>query len=167
METLSHNPFLFGLGIGLAIAAVFWIAGILKARKLQKEIQKGRDLVYCQAERLTESAQEDRNTIQSLWREREQLINKNLSLQQEPNPQQLTELAVFKEAIGLLLREDPTFGKNWGLAREWAEHVVREDDKWRLSWKARNEPPPFSLQKLNHKHEFIEGEVDESPKKPV
>jgi len=165
MESFSDNPFLTGLGIGLVVAAISWIYGMLKARKLKKELKKSRDLVYCQAERLTESAQEDRNTIQSLWREREQLMNKNLALQQEPNRQQLTELAVFKEAVGLLMREDATFGKNWGLAREWAEHVVREDDKWRLSWKSRNEPPPFSLQKLNHKHEFIEGEVEEPPKK--
>jgi gas vesicle protein len=165
MESFSDNPFLTGLGIGLVVAVVAWIYGMLKARKLNKELKKSRDLVYCQAERLTESAQEDRNTIQSLWREREQLINKNLALQQEPNRQQLTELAVFKEAVGLLMREDPTFGKNWGLAREWAEHVVREGDKWRLSWKSRNEPPPFSLQKLNHKQEFIEGEVEEPPKK--
>jgi hypothetical protein len=167
MEFSANNPALLGLAIGLMITAVVWISGMFKARHLKKEIRTLHTTIANHAILVTKGLNDFQKQIESLLQEKEHLITQSLTLQQKPNRQQLKELAEYALAIGLLLREDPTFGRNWSLACQWAKHVLYEESKWRWPWTPRNEFPPFPLRALNHKREFLEGELKEPLKKSV
>ena len=96
------NPFLRGLLIGLFIALVLWVRGLLKVRDLNSGMRKLREHLHTKLE--IDSAENERRKaeLDKIRQERDNLRNMVQVLNQKPGRQELRQVQVYQKAIEIM-----------------------------------------------------------------
>lgn len=127
MELLQH-PFVIGLGVGLLVAVVFWISGIMNRRGLTKELKTLREHLQRQMEINQKGADAQKKELEDLRAQNENLRVTNSGLKQKPGRAEIQMLTVYDKALHIMNGRAPGFGPAWESAMKEAEADVAQAD---------------------------------------
>lgn len=125
IDFLKQHPFIFGLVIGLLVAAVVWIKGLLRSGKLNKETAKLKESLYTKMQIDTKGNITRENELEQLRKENENLRVSLKSLQQKPGRAEIRQLHVFDKAIHSMLAKAPGFAPTWEMVLKEAEDEIQ------------------------------------------
>lgn len=125
IDFLRQHPFIFGLVIGLLVAAIVWIKGLFKTRKLNKEATKLKESLYTKMQIDTKGHMTRENELEQLRKENENLRISLKSLQQKPGRAEIRQLHVFDKAIHSMLAKAPGFAPTWEMVLKEAEEEIQ------------------------------------------
>lgn len=146
MEFLESNPFVAGLLLGLAVALVIWIRGLLVRLVRDREVQRLKDLLATKLEVEAKSQRKLNEELESLRKHNENLRVSLKSLEAKPDRQSLRQLHVYDQAIRTLLGRSPGFGPAWQTVLEEAERDTAQIDKGLVAFVKRTfSKPPAAL----------------------
>lgn len=155
INVLTNNPFVQGLVMGLAVAAVVWLQGIAKNRKLNKDVLRLREGLNTH---ISSSAQNNAQFIKENEDMKKKLSNMEMSLAtlaQKPKRAELKTLYVYDKAVHLMYARTPGFATAWESVIREAELEIAKADSgfiplmkkvFRPSLSARTEPEESSAE---------------------
>lgn len=123
------NPFFRGLCVGLAVAAVLWVRGLLKIRELNLNIKKLREHLHTKLE--IDSAENERRKgeMDKIRQERDNLRNMVQVLNQKPGRQELRQVQVYQKAIEIMFEKSPGFAPAWQITVKEAEEEIKQAER--------------------------------------
>lgn len=123
------NPFLRGLLIGLFIALVLWVRGLLKVRDLNVGMRKLREHLHTKLE--IDSAENERRKaeLDKIRQERDNLRNMVQVLNQKPGRQELRQVQVYQKAIETMFERSPGFAPAWQITVKEAEEEIKRAER--------------------------------------
>ena len=123
------NPFLRGLLIGLFIALVLWVRGLLKVRDLNGGMRKLREHLHTKLE--IDSAENERRKaeLDKIRQERDNLRNMVQVLNQKPGRQELRQVQVYQQAIETMFERSPGFAPAWQITVKEAEEEIKRAER--------------------------------------
>ena len=123
------NPFLRGLVIGLLVAIVLWVRGLLKTRELKNNLKKLREHLHTKLE--IDSAENERRKgeMDKLKQERDNLRNMVQVLNQKPGRQELRQVQVYQKAIEIMFEKSPGFAPAWQITVKEAEEELKRAER--------------------------------------
>jgi len=127
MELLQH-PFVIGLGVGLIVAVVFWVSGMMNRRGLVKELATLREHLQRQMEINQKGSDEQKKELETLRAQNENLRVSNATLKQKPGRAEIQTLTVYDKALHIMNGRAPGFGPAWEGAVKEAEAEVAQAD---------------------------------------
>ena len=153
MEFLAR-PLITGLAIGLVLALVVWLRGVLKiarcnaqasqkAHKLQVEIDRLKQHLHTQMEITAKGHEGLRSELSERTKAVENLKASLSALQNKPGRAELRALHVFEKAVRRMNAQAPGFAASWENAITEAEDEVKKEESGVLTWIRR----PFHLDK--------------------
>ena len=125
ITSIFTNPFLRGLAIGLLIAAILWVRGLLKTRELNANLKKLREHLHTKLE--IDSAENERRKgeMEKTRQERDNLRNMVQVLNQKPGRQELRQAQVYQKAIEIMFEKSPGFAPAWQITVKEAEEELK------------------------------------------
>lgn len=140
---LSQLKFLgYGVLIGLLVAVWVAISGWLKRRNMEAELLRLRSHLHDQMEITSEGTQKQKQTIEKLRAENENLRVTLKAWQQKPDRRELRMLQVYDQAVQQLLANAPGFGPHWQNALREADQHVAQIDSGIIAFARRLVMPP-------------------------
>lgn len=129
LANILTNPFLRGLTIGLLIAAILWVRGLLKTRALNLHLKKLREHLHTKLE--IDSAENERRKgdMEKIKQERDNLRNMVQVLNQKPGRQELRQVQVYQKAIEIMFEKSPGFAPAWQITVKEAEEELRRAER--------------------------------------
>jgi hypothetical protein len=127
MELLQH-PFVIGLGVGLIVAVVFWISGLMNRRGLVKELATLREHLQRQMEINQKGSDAQKKELEELRKQNENLRVTNSTLKGKPGRAEIQTLTVYDKALHIMNGRAPGFGPAWESAVKEAEMEVAQAD---------------------------------------
>lgn len=127
MELLQH-PFVIGLGVGLIVAVVFWISGLMNRRGLNKELKTLREHLQRQMEINQKGSDAQKKELEELRTQNENLRVSNATLKQKPGRAEIQTLTIYDKALHIMNGRAPGFGPAWEGAVKEAEAEVAQAD---------------------------------------
>nr|WP_321501966.1 hypothetical protein [uncultured Dethiosulfovibrio sp.] len=127
-DLLLHNPFIQGLVLGLAIALIFWLQGIAKNSKLNKEVSHLREGMSAQ---ISTAAQNNALYIKENEDMKKKLATMEMTLStlsQKPKRAELKTLYVYDKAIHLMYARTPGFATAWESVLREAEQEIAKSE---------------------------------------
>lgn len=127
-DLFLHNPFIQGLALGLAIALVFWLQGIAKNRRLNKEIYRLKEGMNAQ---ISTSAQNNVLYIRENEEMKKKLATMEMTLStlsQKPKRAELKTLYVYDKAVHLMYARTPGFATAWESVLREAEQEIAKSE---------------------------------------
>ena len=123
------NPFLRGLAIGLAVALILWVRGLLKTRELNGNLKKLREHLHTKLE--IDSAENERRKgeMDKVRQERDNLRNMVQVLNQKPGRQELRQVQVYQKAIEIMFEKSPGFAPAWQITVKEAEEELKRAER--------------------------------------
>ena len=146
------NPFLRGLTIGLLVALILWVRGMLKARELNLYLKKLREHLHTKLE--IDSAENERrkSEMEKVKQERDNLRNMVQVLNQKPGRQELRQVQVYQKALEIMFEKSPGFAPAWQItAREAEEELKRAERGIIPFFKRMTSSSPASSEKSSKK----------------
>jgi hypothetical protein len=128
IDFLQDHPFLFGLLVGLACAAVVWVRGLVFALARRRELKRLKELLQTKLELEARAHRGLQDELERLSKHNENLRVTVQALQQNPDRAELRQLYVYDRAIRLLLTRSAGFGPAWQVALDEAEQQVVETE---------------------------------------
>jgi len=128
ITNILTNPFLRGLTIGLLVALILWVRGLLKTRELNGNLKKLREHLHTKLE--IDSAENERRKeeMEKTKQERDNLRNMVQVLNQKPGRQELRQVQVYQKALEIMFEKSPGFAPAWQItAREAEEELQRAE----------------------------------------
>lgn len=125
---LLQNPFVIGLGVGLVVAIVFWISGLMNRRGLVKELKTLREHLQRQMEINQKGSDAQKKELEDLRKQNENLRVTNATLKQKPGRAEIQTLTVYDKALHIMNGRAPGFGPAWEGAIKEAEAEVAQAD---------------------------------------
>ncbi len=128
IANIFTNPFLRGLTIGLLVALILWVRGLLKTRELNGNLKKLREHLHTKLE--IDSAENERRKgeLEKTKQERDNLRNMVQVLNQKPGRQELRQVQVYQKALEIMFEKSPGFAPAWQItAREAEEELKRAE----------------------------------------
>lgn len=128
ITNILTNPFLRGLTIGLLVALILWVRGLLKTRELNLNLKKLREHLHTKLE--IDSAENERRKeeMEKTKQERDNLRNMVQVLNQKPGRQELRQVQVYQKALEIMFEKSPGFAPAWQItAREAEEELQRAE----------------------------------------
>ena len=113
MEQWLTHPFTLGLALGLAVAALAWIAGLLKRRGLRRDLRDLKKHLNLQMAITTKGHEGLQKELETLKTQNENLRVSLAGLQQKPGRAELRALQVYERALGLMHKRAPGFAPAW------------------------------------------------------
>ncbi len=126
IDFFKQHPFLFGLAVGLLIAAGIWIKGLFRSRGLNREITKLKESLYTKMQIDTKGHMSRENELEQLRKQNENLRISLKSLQQKPGRAEIRQLHVFDKAIHSMLAKAPGFAPTWEMVLRDAEDEIQQ-----------------------------------------
>lgn len=138
MDTLWNllaHPFIWGLGLGLLIAAFTWKSGLTARKNLNREIARlqseGRELqghLNTQLKINATGADALEKELKELRTQNENLRVNLASLQNKPGRQEARQLQVTETAVRIMREQAPGFAPAWerALSQAEADHEAAE-----------------------------------------
>jgi hypothetical protein len=129
ISSILANPFLRGLIIGLLVAAVLWVRGLLKTRELNGNLKKLREHLHTKLE--IDSAENERRKadLEKIKQERDNLRNMVQVLNQKPGRQELRQVQVYQKAIEIMFEKSPGFAPAWQITIKEAEEEIKRAER--------------------------------------
>lgn len=129
ISDILSNPFLRGLTIGLLIAAILWVRGLLKARELNGNLKKLREHLHTKLE--IDSAENERRKgeLDRVKQERDNLRNMVQVLNQKPGRQELRQVQVYQKAIEIMFEKSPGFAPAWQITIKEADEEIKRAER--------------------------------------
>jgi len=129
ISNILANPFLRGLTIGLLIAAILWVRGLLKTRELNRHLKKLREHLHTKLE--IDSAENERRKgeMEKIKQERDNLRNMVQVLNQKPGRQELRQVQVYQKAIEIMFEKSPGFAPAWQITAKEAEEEIKRAER--------------------------------------
>ncbi|MBV5316996.1 MAG: hypothetical protein JZU50_04255 [Desulfobulbaceae bacterium] len=129
IANILTNPFLRGLTIGLVVAAILWVRGLLKARELNSHLKKLREHLHTKLE--IDSAENERrkNDLEKIKQERDNLRNMVQVLNQKPGRPELRQVQVYQKAIEIMFEKSPGFAPAWQITVKEAEEELKRAER--------------------------------------
>ncbi len=127
-DLLLNNPFIQGLVLGLAIALIFWLQGIAKNSKLNKENSRLREGMNAQ---ISTAAQNNALYIRENEEMKKKLATMEMTLStlsQKPKRAELKTLYVYDKAIHLMYARTPGFATAWESVLREAEQEIAKSE---------------------------------------
>ena len=123
------NPFFRGLIIGLLIALVLWVRGLLKTREMNGNMKKLREHLHTKLE--IDSAENERRKgeMDTVKQERDNLRNMVQVLNQKPGRQELRQVQVYQKAIEIMFEKSPGFAPAWQITMKEAEEELKRAER--------------------------------------
>lgn len=122
------NPFVWGLLLGLLIAAFIWKSGYTARRQFTREIKRlEKELRELQGHlntqlKINASGNETlQKELDAIRRQNENLRVNNAALQQKPGRAEQVQLQVYEIAIRTMREQAPGFAPAWEKAQRFAE----------------------------------------------
>lgn len=148
------QPLVIGIYIGLAVALVVWVRGVLKARELKsaaaaKEDRFNTELEHLQKHLHTQmeiTAKGNSSINDELKAAKETIDNLQQTigvLKQKPGRAELRSLHLYEKAIRIMNARAPGFGSAWESALQDAEAEVKKEESGIMGWIKK----PFLLNK--------------------
>jgi len=140
---ISQLKFLgYGLLIGLCVAVWVAISGWLKRRDMEAELQRLRSHLHDHMEITHEGTHKQKQTIEKLRVENENLRVTLKAWQQKPDRRELRMLQVYDQAVQHLLANAPGFAPHWQNALRDADQHVAQIDSGLIAFARRLVMPP-------------------------
>jgi hypothetical protein len=140
---LSQLKFLgYGVLIGLVLAVWVAISAWLKRSNMEAELQRLRSHLHDQMEITSEGTQKQKQTIEKLRVENENLRVTLKAWQQKPDRRELRMLQVYDHAVHQLLANAPGFAPHWENALRDADQHVAQIDSGLIAFARRLVMPP-------------------------
>lgn len=129
ISNILANPFLRGLIIGLLIATILWVRGLLKTRELNGNLKKLREHLHTKLE--IDSAENERRKgdLEKIKQERDNLRNMVQVLNQKPGRQELRQVQVYQKAIEIMFEKSPGFAPAWQITIKEAEEEIKRAER--------------------------------------
>jgi len=129
ISNILANPFLRGLIIGLLIATILWVRGLLKTRELNGNLKKLREHLHTKLE--IDSAENERRKgdLEKIKQERDNLRNMVQVLNQKPGRQELRQVQVYQKAIEIMFEKSPGFAPAWQITVKEAEEEIKRAER--------------------------------------
>lgn len=127
MEYLTH-PFTIGLAIGLAVACIVYLRGIMKRRSVVKGNQTLREHLQTQMEISAKGNECTRKELEDIRKQNENLRITNANLKHKPGRAELHTLVLYDKAIHLMYARAPGFAPAWESILKEAEDELRQSD---------------------------------------
>jgi hypothetical protein len=129
ISNILANPFLRGLTIGLLVAAILWVRGLLKTRELNGNLKKLREHLHTKLE--IDSAENERRKgdLEKIKQERDNLRNMVQVLNQKPGRQELRQVQVYQKAIEIMFEKSPGFAPAWQITIKEAEEEIKRAER--------------------------------------
>ena len=135
LEALKQ-PFIWGLLLGLLLAAFIWKSGFSRSRRDAAEIKRlGVELKELQGHlntqlKINASGNESlQNELAALRQQNENLRVNIASLQQKPGRAEARQLQIYEAALRSMREQAPGFAAAWEKAQRQAETDVEAADK--------------------------------------
>lgn len=140
---LSQLKFLgYGLILGLLVAVWVAVSGWLRRREALAEVQRLRSHLHDQMEITSEGTQKQKQTIEKLRAENENLRVTLKAWQQKPDRRELRMLQVYDHAVHQLLANAPGFAPHWENALRDADQHIAQIDTGLIAFARRLVMPP-------------------------
>jgi hypothetical protein len=129
ITNILTNPFLRGLTIGLLVALILWVRGLLKTRELNGNLKKLREHLHTKLE--IDSAENERRKeeMEKVKQERDNLRNMVQVLNQKPGRQELRQVQVYQKAIEIMFEKSPGFAPAWQITVREAEEELKRAER--------------------------------------
>ncbi len=124
----TQHPFFTGFLIGIMVAFVMWVRGLLKLRSLRKEIENLKESLYTKLTIEAKGHMTRENELEELKRQNENLRVTVQSLQQKPGRAEIRQLHVYDKAVHAMLARAPGFAPTWEMVIHEAEDEVRQTE---------------------------------------
>lgn len=122
------NTFWIGLGVGLAIAAYFFVNGLFRRRELRKEARALKDQLHRQMTINDKGNEQVLAEVQRLRKENENLRITAGTLKSKPGRAEMVTLNVYDRAIRLMHQRAPGFAPAWeGVLLEAQKEIEQTD----------------------------------------
>ncbi len=119
-EYLTH-PFVQGLGVGLLLAVLIWISGMIQRRRIKQEMRTIKEQLQLKME-LDAEATADRKKQNERLRERVSNLQTSIqSLRDKPGRRELELLHIYDRALQKMFQTAPGFAAAWQTNLETAE----------------------------------------------
>jgi hypothetical protein len=135
VEALKQ-PFVWGLLLGLLLAAFAWKSGFSRSRRDSAEIKRlGSEIKNLQGHlntqlKINATGNESlQNELAALRQQNENLRVNNASLQQKPGRSEARQLQIYEAALRTLREQAPGFAAAWEKAQRQAETDLEAADK--------------------------------------
>ncbi len=162
LEALKQ-PFIWGLLLGLLVAAFIWKSGFSRSRDQAREIRRlESELKDLQGHlntqlKINASGNESlQNELASLRQQNENLRVNNAALQQKPGRAETRQLQIYETALRSMREQAPGFAAAWEKSQRQAEADLEAADKGLLKLVRRvipglgnqpaNQPPAIEVQ---------------------
>ena len=128
MAWLTH-PFVLGLGLGLILAVVLWIQGILKRRSLVKDLANLKDHLHTHMEISAKGNESSRSELETLKKQAENLRITVATLKAKPGRAELRTLHIYDKALHMMFEKAPGFAPAWESILKEAEQDMEQTEK--------------------------------------
>ncbi len=129
LSSLLFNPFTAGLVIGLIVAAVVWVRGVLKTRSLNASLKKLREHLHTKLEIDSEENERRKAELATVKQERDNLRNMVQVLNQKPGKTELRQMQVYQKAIEIMFEKSPGFAPAWQITMKEADEEIQQAEK--------------------------------------
>jgi hypothetical protein len=129
ISNILSNPFLRGLAIGLIVALILWIKGLLKTRELNNNMKKLREHLHTKLEIDSADNERRKGEMDKVKQERDNLRNMVQVLNQKPGRQELRQVQVYQKAIEIMFEKSPGFAPAWQITIKEAEEEVKRAER--------------------------------------
>ena len=128
LHTIFMHPFTWGLGVGLVLVVLVYLAGIAKRGELRREVRRLREHLHTQMDITSRGNATMRTELETLKSQNENLRVAVKEWQQKPGRAEMRMLAVYDRAIRILNQNAPGFSPVWEKAvKESEEEIVAAD----------------------------------------
>lgn len=128
IDYFQDHPFVFGITLGLALAAVIWLRSVVLALSRNREIKRLKELLHTKLEVEAHAHRRLSTELEDLRKQNENLRVTVSALQQKPDRAELRQLYVYDIAIRSLLSRFSSFGPAWQAELDQAERQVAESE---------------------------------------
>ncbi|PID72500.1 MAG: hypothetical protein CSB34_01780 [Desulfobulbus propionicus] len=129
ISSIWGNLFLRGLFIGLAIALILWVRGLLKTRELSANLKKLREHLHTKLEIDSEENERRKAEMDKIKQERDNLRNMVQVLNQKPGRPELRQTQVYQKAVEIMFEKSPGFAPAWQITLKEAEEEIKQAEK--------------------------------------
>ncbi len=129
ISTLFGSPFMRGLVIGLVVALILWIRGLISIRALNLNMKKLREHLHTKLEIDATENERRKEAFEKLKQERDNLRNMVQVLNQKPGRQEIRQIQVYQKAVEIMFEKSPGFAPAWQITIKEAEEEMKRAER--------------------------------------